>query len=192
MGKQLWKPGNMLYPLPAVLVSCGSSNGEINVLTVAWTGTICSDPPMLYISVRKSRYSYHILKETGEFYVNLTTEKLARATDLCGVKSGRDIDKWEKAGITPAMGILKTAPYVEESPVSIACHVREIRELGSHDMFISDVVGVYADEAYMDASGRFDLSRAQPIVYSHGQYYGLGQQIGSFGFSVRRKKKKKK
>ena len=191
MGKQVWKPGNMLYPLPAVLVSCGDRSGAINVLTVAWTGTICSNPPMLYISVRKSRYSYHILKETGEFYVNLTTEALASAADLCGVKSGRDIDKWDNAGITPAMGMLQYGPYVEESPVCIACRVKQIMELGSHDMFIADVVGVYADEAYMDESGRFNLAAAKPIVYSHGQYYGLGKALGSFGFSVRKKKKKK-
>lgn len=186
MSKQLWKPGNMLYPLPAVLVSCGDRDGNYNVLTVAWTGTICSDPPMVYVSVRKNRYSHHILKETGEFFINLTTEKLAFATDYCGVKSGRDTDKFADMHLTPEMGMLKWAPMVKESPVCIACEVVRIEELGSHDMFIANVKGVYADEAYMDDSGRFDLLKAEPIVYSHGQYYGLGRYAGKFGYSVQK------
>ncbi len=188
MGKQLWKPGNMLYPLPAVLVSCGGRDGRYNLLTVAWTGTVCTNPPMLYISVRKSRYSHHMIKETGEFFVNLTTRSLARATDWCGVKSGKDLDKFAAAGLTPRMGCLEFAPMVEESPVNIACKVAKVEELGSHDMFIANVVGVYADEKYMDKKGKFDLAAADPIVYSHGQYYGMGRHIGGFGYSVRKKR----
>ncbi len=187
MPKQLWKPGNMLYPLPAVLVSCGDTEGHRNIMTVAWTGTICSDPPMVYISVRKSRHSYSMIRDTGEFYINLTTEDLAFATDYCGVKSGRSVDKFAEMKLTPEMGILEYAPMVSESPVSVACKVARVEELGSHDMFIADVKGVYADEAYMDEEGRFDLSAAHPIVYSHGQYYGLGRYIGKFGYSVQKK-----
>ena len=149
MSKQLWKPGNMLYPLPAVLVSCGDKAGNYNVLTVAWTGTICSDPAMVYVSVRKNRYSHHMLEETGEFYINLTTEALAFATDYCGVKSGKDLNKFEEMHLTPEMGMLSWAPMIKESPVCIACEVVRIEELGSHDMFIANVKGVYADEAYM-------------------------------------------
>ena len=179
MSKQLWKPGNMLYPLPAVLVSCGDKAGNYNVLTVAWTGTICSDPAMVYVSVRKNRYSHHMLEETGEFYINLTTEALAFATDYCGVKSGKDLNKFEEMHLTPEMGMLSWAPMIKESPVCIACEVVRIEELGSHDMFIAYVKGVYADEAYMDI-------KAKPIVYSHGQYYGLGRYIGKFGYSVQK------
>lgn len=188
MSKQLWKPGNMLYPLPAVMVSCGNKEGKYNILTIAWTGTICSDPPMVYISVRKSRYSHQILMETGEFFINLTTEALAYATDYCGVKSGRDIDKFKEMHLTPEMGLLQYAPMIKESPICIACEVVRVEELGSHDMFIANVKGVYADEAYMDAGGRFDLAKAAPIVYSHGQYYGTGRHVGKFGYSVQKKK----
>ena len=189
MAKQLWKPGNMIYPLPAVLVSCGDKAGRQNVLTVAWTGTVCSDPPMAYVSVKKSRFSHDMILETGEFFINLTTEQLALATDYCGVKSGRDLNKFEEMKLTPVMGCLTYAPMIEESPVCIACRVRNVQELGSHDMFLADVVGVYADEAYMDENGRFDLSKAAPIVYSHGQYYGLGKDFGKFGYSVQKTKK---
>lgn len=188
MSKQLWKPGNMLYPLPAVMVSCGNKEGKYNILTIAWTGTICSDPPMVYISVRKSRHSHQMLMETGEFFINLTTEALAYATDYCGVKSGRDVDKFAKMHLTPEMGILQYAPMIKESPICIACEVVRVEELGSHDMFIANVKGVYADERYMDAGGRFDLAKAGPIVYSHGQYYGTGRHMGKFGYSVQKKK----
>ena len=191
MGKQLWKPGNMLYPLPAVLVSTGDRDGNYNLLTVAWTGTLCTNPPMAYISVRKSRHSHQILTETGEFFINLTTEDLVFATDFCGVKSGRDINKFETLKLTPEMGCLEFAPMVKESPVCIACKVVRVEELGSHDMFIADVRGVYADEAYLDENGRFDLAKARPIVYSHGQYFGLGENLGKFGYSVQKKKTKK-
>ena len=192
MGKQLWKAGNMLYPLPAVMVSAGDAEGNYNILTVAWTGTICSDPPMLYISVKKSRYSHQMLSQTREFFVNLTTEATAFATDYCGVKSGRDISKFEELKLTPEKGILTYAPMIAECPVNIACRVERSEERGSHDMFIARGEGVYADEQYMDENGRFDLMQAKPIVYSHGQYYGLGEHIGRFGFSVQKKKKDKK
>ncbi len=186
--KQLWKPGNMLYPLPAVMVTTGDRDGNYNIMTAAWAGTICSDPPMVYVSVRKSRYTHHMIDETGEYFINLTTQQLAYATDFCGVKSGRDINKFEVLHLTPKKGMLKYAPMIEESPVCIACRVNRILELGSHDMFMADVAGVYADEDYMDKNGRFSLERAEPIVYSHGEYYGVGKHIGRFGYSVKKAK----
>ena len=189
MAKQQWKPGNMLYPLPAVMVSCGDKAGNKNVLTAAWTGTICSDPAMVYVSVRKSRYSHHMIKETGEYVINLTTEALAKSTDFVGVRSGKDLDKFKEMHLTPVMGTLKYAPMIDESPVCIECIVEQVMELGSHDMFIAKVKSVFADEKYMDKSGKFDLAKANPIVYSHGQYFGMGKKIGKFGFSVEKKKK---
>lgn len=186
MGKQIWKPGNMLYPLPAVLVSTASKAGEQNVFTVAWTGTICSDPPMVSISVRPERHSYSMIRETGEFVINLTTEKLAYATDYCGVKSGRDINKWEKMGLTPVSGQCVKAPMVKESPVNIECRVTDVKELGSHHMFLAEVAAVHAQDAYMDETGKFDLAKASPIVYSHGTYYMLGRPLGKFGYSVKK------
>lgn len=187
MGKQLWKPGNMLYPLPVVLVSAASASGEKNVFTVAWTGTICSDPAMVSISVRPQRYSYQMIRETGEFVINLTTEKLAFATDYCGVKSGRDIDKWKEMHLTPVPAQTVGVPLIAESPVNIECKVTSIQELGSHDMFLANVTAVHADEAYLDENGKFDLAKADPIVYSHGTYYTIGKQLGTFGYSVRKK-----
>lgn len=189
MSKQQWKPGNMVYPLPAVMVSCGDKEGRKNVMTAAWTGTICSEPPMVYVSVRKNRFSHHMLMETGEYVINLTTEALAQATDYVGVKSGKDMDKFEAMHLTPVTGTLAYAPMIEESPVCIECKVEQVMELGSHDMFIGRVVSVFADEKYIDESGRFDLAKAKPLVYSHGQYYGTGKHIGKFGFSVEKKKK---
>lgn len=191
MAKQQWKPGNMVYPLPAVMVSCADKQGHQNVMTAAWTGTICSDPAMVYISVRKERFSHHMLMETKEYVINLTTEALARATDYVGVKSGRDMNKFEAMHLTPVMGTLQYAPMIEESPVCIECEVTQVIELGSHDMFIAKVKHVFADEKYMDETGRFDLSKAKPLVYSHGQYYGVGCRIGRFGFSVQKKPVKK-
>lgn len=191
MAKQQWKPGNMVYPLPAVMVSCAGKDGRPNVMTAAWTGTICSDPVMVYVSVRKERFSHHMLMETKEYVINLTTEALAKATDYVGVKSGRDMDKFEAMHLTPVMGTLKYAPMIEESPVCIECEVTQVLELGSHDMFIAKVKNVYADEKYMDETGRFDLAKAKPLVYSHGQYYGVGRHIGRFGFSVQKKPVKK-
>ena len=193
MAKQLWKPGNMLYPLPAVMVSTADKNGADNIITVAWTGTVCTNPAMLYISVRPERYSYHMLRESGEFVVNLTTEKLRRATDWCGVRSGRDVDKWKEMKLTRGKAnTLQYAPIIEESPVNIECKVKEVIPLGSHDMFLADVVGVNVDEKYMKENGAFDLGQAHPLVYSHGTYYKTGDKLGTFGYSVRKKKKKRK
>ncbi|EEG75151.1 flavin reductase family protein [[Clostridium] hylemonae] len=188
MGKQLWKPGNMLYPLPAVMVSTADKSGESNIITVAWTGTICSDPAMLYISVRPERYSYHMIKETGEFVVNLTTERLARATDWCGVKSGRDVDKWKEMKLTKGKAQkLSYAPVIEESPVNIECRVTEIKELGTHHMFMAEVAAVQADEDYMDKKGKFELNASGLLAYSHGEYMTLGRKLGKFGWSVKKK-----
>ena len=189
MGKQIWKPGNMIYPLPAVMVSCQREGEKPNIITVAWTGTVCTNPPMVYISVRPQRYSYDILDETGEFVINLTTKELARATDYCGVRSGRDIDKFKAAHLTPIPGVHVSAPLIEESPVNIECRVKDVIELGSHHMFLADVLGVSVDEAYMDEKGKFDMNRAGMMVYSHGEYFGLGKQLGTFGYSVRKTKK---
>ncbi|BDF33525.1 flavin reductase [Lachnospiraceae bacterium] len=188
MAKQIWKPGNMLYPLPAVMVSAAGKNGEANIITVAWTGTICSDPAMLYISVRPERYTYHMIKETGEFVVNLTTEKLARAADWCGVKSGRDVDKWKEMGLTKGKAEeLAYAPVIKESPVNIECRVTEVNELGSHHMFIAEVAAVLADEKYMSGTGKFELNRTGLLAYSHGEYMTLGRKLGRFGWSVKKK-----
>lgn len=187
MAKQIWKPGNMLYPLPAVLVSVAGKNGEQNVFTASWTGTICSDPPMVSVSVRPERYSYSLLEETGEFVLNLTTEALVFATDFCGVRSGRDMNKFEKAGLTPVKAEKVGAPLIAESPVNIECRVTECKKLGTHHMFLAKVEAVHAEEAYLDETGRFDLSLAKPVVYSHGTYYGLGKKAGTFGYSVKKK-----
>lgn len=186
--KQSWKPGTLIYPLPAVLVSCGTTPEEHNLLTIAWTGTVCTNPPMCYISVRKERHSYDIIRRSGEFAINLTTEDMAHATDWCGVRSGRDHNKWEATGLTPMTTPHIAAPIVAESPLSICCRVKQVVELGSHDMFIADVVGIEADERYIDAeTGKFSLDKAHPIVYSHGEYYSLGKMLGHFGWSVRKK-----
>ncbi len=193
MSKQSWKPGTLIYPLPAVLVTCGATPEEYNMLTIAWTGTICTEPPMCYISVRKERHSYDIIRRTGEFVINLTTEEMARATDWCGVRSGRNEDKWKATGLTPMANPHVSAPIIAESPLSICCRVREVKELGSHDMFIADVVGVEADDRYIDPeTGKFSLDKANPIVYSHGEYYTLGNLIGHFGWSVRKKTTKRR
>ena len=185
MAKQLWKPGNMLYPLPVVMVSLADRDGKPNIITIAWAGTICTNPPMVSISVRPERYSYPILKDTGEFVINLTTKELAYATDYCGIKSGRDVDKFKEMNLTPLPGEQVKAPLIGESPVNIECKVRRIMPLGSHDMFIADVVAVHADEKYMDEQHKFHLEKAEPIVYSHGAYLVCGEQMGSFGYSVK-------
>lgn len=187
MSKELWKPGNMLYPLPVVMVSVADRDGRPNIITVAWAGTVCTNPPMLSISVRPERYSYPILKETGEFVLNLTTRDLAFATDYCGVKSGRDVDKFRELGLTPLQAEHVGAPLIAESPVNIECRVREMLPLGSHHMFLADVVAVHADEKYMDEKHKFHLEKAEPIVYSHGAYLVCGEQLGTFGYSVRKK-----
>ena len=186
--RQVWRPGNMLYPLPAVLVSTADLKRNANILTVAWTGTICSDPAMLYISVRPERYSYHMLKETGEFAVNLTTEKLAYAADWCGVKSGRDVDKWKELNLTRGKAKeLTYAPVILESPVNIECKVTEIKELGSHHMFLAEVAAVQVDESYMKKNGKFELNSTGLLDYSHGEYRSLGKEIGRFGWSVKKR-----
>lgn len=192
MAKQTWKAGNMLYPIPAVMVSVTDGAGQDDIITVAWTGTICTNPPMVYISVRPSRFSHHMLMETGEFVINLTTEKLTRATDYCGVRSGRDVDKFKETGLTREKAEFVKAPMIRESPVSIECRVTEVKKLGSHDMFLAEVLAVHADEEYMDENNRFDLNRARPLVYSHGEYLGTGKKLGTFGYSVKKRRKSEK
>ena len=170
MEKEIWKPGNMLYPLPAVLVSMADKEGKYNIITIAWAGTVCTNPPMVSISLRPERYSYGILKETGEFVINLTTRALVRAVDYCGVKSGREVDKFRTLGLTALPGEQVAAPLIGESPVNIECRVNRILPLGSHHMFLADVAAVHADEKYMDEKHKFHLEKADPIVYSHGAY----------------------
>ncbi len=187
--KQNWKPGTLVYPLPAVLVSCGNRENN-NLMTAAWTGTICTNPAMVYVSIRPERYSYDIIKTNMQFTINLTTTDMANATDFCGVKSGRDTDKWEACKLHRLNGVAVECPAVEEAPISLECRVKSILPLGSHDMFIAEVVNVLADEKYMDHStGRFDLQAAGLLAYSHGGYYSLGNYIGKFGFSVQKKTK---
>ena len=187
-GRQAWRPGNMLYPLPAVMVSAADKEGNANILTVAWTGTVCSDPAMLYISVRPERYSYHMIRETGEFVVNLTTEKLAYATDWCGVRSGRDVDKWKEMKLSKGVSeSLAYAPVILESPVNIECRETEGKELGSHQMFLAEVTAVQIDERYMKKNGKFMLNSTGLLAYSHGEYRGLGKELGSFGWSVKKR-----
>ena len=193
MSNQLWKPGNMLYPLPAVMVSVGNKQGETNIITVAWTGTICTNPAMVYISVRPERYSYQMIKESGEFVINLTTEKLVKATDYCGVKSGRDVDKWKEMNLHQVKAeTLEYSPLILESPVNIECKVVEIKELGSHHMFLANVTAVHADEAYLNEQNKFELNNTGLLAYSHGEYLGLGKKLGTFGYSIRKKAKKNK
>lgn len=183
----------MLYPLPAVMVSTADKAGNSNILTIAWTGTVCTNPPMAYISVRPERYSYHMIRESGEFVINLTTKKLARAADYCGVRSGKDVDKWKECHLTRGTAsTLKYAPVIEESPVQIECRVKNIQELGSHHMFLAEVTAVQVDESYIDEKGKFDLNKTGLIAYSHGEYLDLGKKLGTFGYSVRKKPAKGK
>lgn len=192
MGKQTWKPGNMVYPLPAVMVSTADRAGNTNILTIAWTGTVCTNPAMVYISVRPERYSYHMIKESGEFVINLTTEQLVRATDYCGVRSGKDVDKWKECRLTQGRSVsLEYAPVIEEAPVNIECKVKSVQELGSHHMFLAEVTAVQADERYLDANGKFRLNETGLLAYSHGEYLGLGKKLGTFGYSVRKKPARK-
>lgn len=187
--KQDWKPGTMIYPLPAVLVSCGSNEEEYNLITVAWTGTICTNPPMCYISVRPERYSYPILKRNMEFVINLTTRRMAYATDWCGVRSGKDHHKFEEMHLTPGTASVVQAPIVEESPLCIECRVKEVIALGSHDMFIAEVVNVRADDAYLNTeTGKFELAQSDLLTYVHGGYYALGEKLGKFGWSVQKRR----
>lgn len=188
MKKARWKAGNMIYPLPAVMVSCGNET-EANIVTVAWTGTICTNPPMTYISLRPSRYSYNLIKESGYFVINLTTEALVKETDFCGVKSGRDLEKFKEMNLTCIRDEETNCPMIEESPVSIVCETVEIKELGSHHMFIANVKAVYVDESYMDERGKFQLNKTGLMAYSHGSYLSIGEEIGTFGYSISKKKK---
>ena len=192
MGKQSWKPGNMLYPVPAVLVSCRDKEGNDNVLTIAWAGTICSDPAMVSISVRKERHSYPMIKQSGVFVINLKTSVDLHATHLCGVRSGKDEDKFAAMHLTKGEAEKINAPIIMESPVNIECKVKQVLELGSQDMFIAEVVNVQVSDEYMDEKGAFHMNDADLLAYSHGQYYALGEHLGSFGYSVRKKKKKRK
>lgn len=185
--KEFWKPGNMLYPLPAVMVTCQDNEKKPNIITVAWTGTVCSDPAMVSVSIRKERYSYDMIKNSREFVINLVTKDLVRKADYCGVKSGRDVDKFKEIKLTPVKAKLVSAPLIGESPVNIECRVKDIIPLGSHDMFLAEVVSVAVNKQLMDKSGRFHLNKAGLIVYSHGEYYGLGELLGRFGYSVRKK-----
>lgn len=187
MGKINFKPGNMLYPLPVVMVSSADENGKPNIITIAWTGTICSDPAMVSISVRKERYSHELISKSGEFVINLTTEDLAFATDYCGVKSGRDVDKFKEMNLTPEKADIVSAPLIAESPVNLECKVTQVVELGTHDMFMAEVVAVHVDDEYMDEKNKFHLEYAKPIVYSHGTYLKTGEEIGTFGYSVKKK-----
>ena len=188
MAKIQWKPGNMVYPLPAVMVSCADKAGNSNIITIAWTGTVCTNPPMAYISVRPERHSYQMIRETGEFVINLTTKDLAYATDFCGVRSGKDVDKFAEMKLTKEAASVVSAPMIGESPVNIECKVTEVEELGSHHMFLAEVVAVHVDDAYMNENNKFELGKAEPIAYSHGEYYQLGELLGTFGYSVKKKK----
>lgn len=191
MAKLSWKPGNMIYPLPAVMVTC-RDQGEDNIITIAWTGTICTNPAMTYISVRPERHSYEMIKNSKEFVINLTTKDLAKAADFCGVRSGRDIDKFKETGLTKEEAQIVNAPVIGESPVNIECRVEKIIPLGSHHMFTAKVVNVMIDDIYMEENGRFALEKTNPLVYSHGSYFETGKKLGTFGYSVKKKKKRKK
>lgn len=188
MSKIAWKPGTFIYPIPAVLVSCGDME-KSNILTVAWTGIICTNPAMVYISVSPKRYSHNIIKESGEFVINLTTEKLAFATDWCGVKTGAKVDKFKEMRLTKEKGNFVKSPLIKESPVSIECKVKEIKNLGSHDMFIAEVLSIDATDEYIDEKGAFDITKCNLIAYANGKYFSLGKKLGKFGFSVQKKKK---
>lgn len=191
MGKVMWKPGTFLYPLPAVMVSCGTME-KSNIITVAWTGILNTNPAMVYISVRSTRYSYNLIKEQKEFVINLTTKQLAKATDWCGVKTGAKVDKFKKMKLHKEKANFVKCPMIKESPVSVECKVKEVRKLGSHDMFVAEVLAINADEGYIDEKGAFDISKCDLIAYSNGHYYCLGKKIGKFGFSVRKKRRKSK
>lgn len=188
MAKQNWKPGNMLYPVPVVMISCQRPGEKPNIMTVAWAGTVCSEPPMVSISVRPERFSHSIISETGEFVINLVTDKLVFATDYCGVRSGKDIDKFAEMKLTPQPSAKIKAPGIKESPVNIECAVRSVEHLGSHDMFVAEIVNVQVDDGYMDESGKFDLNSTGLVTYSHGEYFLLGTRLGKFGYSVQKKR----
>lgn len=187
MSKELWKPGNMLYPLPAVMVSCSEPGKPDNIITIAWTGTVCTNPPMVYISVRPKRYSYEMIKNTGEFVINLTTKELAKAVDYCGVRSGKDVDKFKEMHLTKEAASYVSVPLIKECPVNIECRVTEFKPLGSHDMFLAEVAGVHVEQSLLDETGKFCLGNARLLAYSHGEYFSLGELLGTFGYSVKKK-----
>ena len=191
MSKAIWKPGTFLYPIPAVMVSCGTME-KSNIITIAWTGIVNTNPAMVYISVRPTRYSYNLIKEQGEFVINLTNKDLVYATDWCGVKTGAKVDKFKEMHLTKEKGKFVKCPLIKESPVSVECKVKEIKEYGSHNMIIAEVLSIDADEKYIDETGAFDISKCDLIAYSNGKYYSLGKKLGKFGFSVQKKKKIKK
>ncbi len=186
------KPGTMEFPLPAIMVSCGSTTETQNIITIAWTGILNSEPPITYVSIRKSRHSHHIISEEKEFVINLTTIDLAFATDFCGVKSGAEVNKFEHLNLTPIPASLVKCPMIMESPVNIECKVRQIMELGTHDVFMADIVAVHGDKSLIDEKGKFCLEKSGLIAYSHGAYYGLGKELGTFGYSIMKKKTAKK
>ena len=189
MGKTIWKPGTFIYPIPAVMVSCGTME-KSNIITVAWTGILNTNPAIVYISVRPTRYSYNLIKEQGEFVINLTTKDLVRATDWCGVKTGAKVDKFKEMKLHKEKAIFVQCPLIKESPVSVECKVKEIKELGSHHLFVADVLSIDADEKYIDEKGAFDISKCDLIAYANGGYYSLGKKLGKFGFSVQKKEEK--
>ncbi len=191
MGKVIWKPGTFLYPLPVVMVSCGTME-KSNIITVAWTGILNTNPATVYISVRPSRYSYHLIREQGEFVINLTNKNLVKATDWCGVKTGAKVDKFKEMNLHKEKAKFVKCPMIQESPVSVECKVKEIKEMGTHHVFIADVLSIDADETYMNEKGAFDISKCDLIAYANGHYYALGKKLGKFGFSVQKKKKNKR
>lgn len=191
MGKQIWKPGNSIYPLPAVMVSCGRvEDKNANIITASWTGSINTNPPKAYVSIRKERFSYDLIKKYGDFVINITTKDLVEATDFCGVRSGRDYNKFKKCNLTPLKSQVVGCPSIDESPINVECKVFDVIELGSHDMFLADIVSVTVDDKYFDENNKFKLNDAKPICYSHGGYYTIEEFLGGFGFSVKKEKKK--
>lgn len=190
MSKQFWKGSALLAPVPAALVTCGTMN-KPNVLTIGWTGIVCTHPPMTYISVRPQRFSHDIIIDSGEFVINLTTSVMVKEVDFCGVRSGKDMDKFAKCGFTPAPAQKVSAPIIEECPVSLECRVTESKLLGSHTMFLAEIVGIDVDERYIDSKGKLNLQQCGLTAYAHGEYFALGRKLGDFGFSVRKKKKTK-
>ena len=187
MAKQTWKPGNMLYPLPAVMVTVADKEGRDNIITIAWAATVCTNPPMLTVSIRPERYSYDIIKESGEFAINLPSSHIIRSIDFCGVRSGRDVNKFEACHLTPEKATTVSCPMVAESPLSLECRVTQIIPLGSHDMFLAEIVAVNVSETLIDDAGKLHLEKAALAAYSHGEYFALGKKIGSFGYSVKKK-----
>lgn len=192
MAKKTFKPGTMLNPLPVVMVTCGQGD-EKNIITIAWTGIVNSEPPMTYVSVRESRHSYDLIKKSGEFVINTTTEELAKATDYCGVKSGRDVDKFKEMGLTPIPAQMVSCPMIKESPVNLECKVKDIHAYGSHHMFVAEIVNVHVDEELIDEAGRIHIDKSNPLAYVHGEYFGIKKYpIGKFGYSIMKAKTRKR